>query len=287
MELAAGTVVNLLILSSMYILAALGFAFLFNMLRVLNFAHGAIYMLGAYVCYYLISLTGMNQWLALVLTTVIVAALGVFLEKYGFRPFVGNFNGTLMISIAIIVFLETTINILTGERQLALPPFAEGVVKVGSVSISVERIVTAAVGIVLLAVMMWFVNRTRLGRQMQAIAQHRYGAALQGINIARVSAIAFALGCALAAIAGCLMGAYLRLSPFMGDTILVKILIIVMLAGAGSVNGIVVTGLVIGSLNAVLPVLISGSASDAVLIVVVIALLVIRPRGFFGYEVEL
>jgi branched-chain amino acid transport system permease protein len=286
-ELVVGTLVNLVILSSMYILASLGFALLFNMLRVLNFAHGAIYMLGAYVCYFLISIAGLNQWIALLLATLIMAACGVFLEKYGFRPVVGDFNRTLMVSIAIIVFLETTVNILAGEKQVALPPFARGVIDVGPVAISIERVVTAAIGIALLAVMMWFVNRTRLGRQMQAVAQHRGGAALQGINIARMSALAFALGFALATIAGCLMGAYLRLSPFMGDTILVKILIIVMLAGAGSINGILFTGLVIGALNAVLPVLIGGATSDAVLIVVVIALLVTKPKGFFGYEIEL
>ena len=287
MELAVGTLVNLLILSSMYILAALGFAFLFNMLRVLNFAHGAIYMLGAYICYYFISLTGMNHWLALALATLIVAGIGVFLERCGFRPFIGDFNRTLMVSIAVIVFSETTVNILAGQRQLALPPFVTGTVQVGSVAVSKERIVTAAIGILLLALMMWFVNRTKWGRQMQAVAEHREGAALQGINIPRLSALAFSLGCALAAIAGCLMGAYLRLSPFMGDTILVKILIVVMLAGAGSINGIVTTGLIVGTLSAVLPVFLTGAASDAIFIVVVILLVLVRPQGFFGYEVEL
>jgi branched-chain amino acid transport system permease protein len=287
MELAVATVVNLLILSSMYILAALGFAFLFNMLRILNFAHGAIYMIGGYIGYIFILALGFNHWLALLLTTLIVGAFGVFLERFCFRPFVGDFNRTVMICVAIVVILQTTVTIMVGNKTMAIPSFAEGVLKVGPALISHERIVTFAVGAILLGLIIWFVNRTRLGQQMQAIAQHRLGASLQGIDVHRVSALAFALGCGLAAIAGVMMGAYLRLSPYMGDLMLVRVLIIVMLAGAGSFSTILITGLILGALNAVLPVLIAGAGSDAVIIAVVVVLLLIRPQGFFGYEVEI
>lgn len=287
MELAVATVVNLLILSSMYILTALGFAFLFNMLRILNFAHGAIYMVGGYIGLIFIVSLGINQWLALLLTVLIVAAFGVFLERFCFRPFVGNFNRTVMICVVIIVVLETLINIIYGRKTLALPPFAEGILIVGPASISYERIVTFAIGAVLLGAIVWFVNHTKLGQQMQAIAQHRQGALLQGISVYRISALAFALGCGLAALAGCLIGAYLRLGPFIGDIMLVKVLILVMLAGAGSIGGIFITGLILGSLDAVLPVLIPGAGSDAIIIGVIVVLLLVRPQGFFGYEVEI
>jgi branched-chain amino acid transport system permease protein len=287
MELAVATIVNMLILSSMYILTALGFAFLFNMLRILNLAHGAIYMIGGYVGYIFILALGFNHWVALLLATLIVGAFGIFLERFCFRPFVGDFNRIVMICVAIVVILQTTVTIMVGDRTMAIPPFAEGVLKVGLASVSYERIVTFAIGAVLLAVIIYFVNRTKLGQQMQAIAQHRLGASLQGIDIHRVSALAFALGCALAAIAGVLMGAYLRLSPYMGDLMLVRVLIIVMLAGAGSISGILIAGLILGTLNAVLPVLIAGAGSDAVIIAVVVVLLLVRPQGFFGYEVEI
>jgi branched-chain amino acid transport system permease protein len=287
MELAVATIVNLLILSSMYILTALGFAFLFNMLRILNLAHGAIYMIGGYVGYIFILALGFNHWVALLLATLIVGAFGIFLERFCFRPFVGDFNRTVMICVAIVVILQTTVTIMVGNRTMAIPPFAEGVLRVGLASVSYERIVTFAIGAILLGVIIYFVNRTKLGQQMQAIAQHRLGASLQGIDIHRVSALAFALGCALAAIAGVLMGAYLRLSPYMGDLMLVRVLIIVMLAGAGSISGILIAGLILGTLNAVLPVVIAGAGSDAVIIAVVVVLLLVRPQGFFGYEVEI
>jgi branched-chain amino acid transport system permease protein len=287
MELAVATFTNLLILSSMYILVALGFAFLFSMLRILNFAHGAIYMVGGYIGWAFIILLGFNQWLALLLTILIMATFGLFLEKFNFRPFVGDFNSTVMVCIAIAVILQTAVNIIAGTKTLSLPPFVEGVFRVGTFSVSYERLVTFAIGAILLVVITWFVNRTKWGQQMQAIAQDMEGASLQGINVHRISALACFIGCGLAALAGCLMGAYLRLGPFMGDLMLVKALILVILAGIGSISGVFIAGLVLGTLDAVLPVVISGAASDAITVGIVVVLLLIRPQGFFGYEMEI
>jgi branched-chain amino acid transport system permease protein len=287
MELIVATVTNLLILSSMYILVALGFAFLFNMLGIPNFAHGAIYMLGGYIGLALISAMGINQWAALIITAVIVGAFGVFLERFCFRPFIGNFNRIVMICVAVIVILQTSVNILVGTQITSLPSFAEGVLRVGLASISYERIVTFTVAAFLLVMVIWFVNRTKWGQQMQAISQDIQGAFLQGINVHRVSALASFIGCALAAIAGCMIGAYLSLGPFMGDFMLVKVLILAILSGVGNISGIFIAGLVLGALDSILPLFISGAASDAVAVGIVIVLLLIRPQGFFGHEVEM
>jgi branched-chain amino acid transport system permease protein len=287
MELAVQTFTNLLILSAMYILVALGFAFLFNMLGIPNLAHGAIYMVGGYIGLALIAGLGINQWVALILTAIIIGAFGVFLERFCFRPFVGDFNRTVMICVAIIVILQTAVNIIAGTQTLSLPPFAEGILRVGPASVSHERITTFAIGAVLLGIIIWFVNRTKWGQQMQAISQDIEAAFLQGINVHRISALASFVGCALAAIAGCMIGAYLNLGPFMGDFMLIKVLILAILAGAGSISGIFITGLVLGSLDSVLPVLLSGAASDAITVSIVVVLLLIRPQGFFGHEVEM
>jgi branched-chain amino acid transport system permease protein len=284
-QLVVTTVINVLILSSMYILVALGFAFLFNMLGILNLAHGPVYMVGGYLGLLLIAGLGLNQWVSLLLTATLLAVFGVFLEKFCLRPFVGDFNRLLMIGVAITIILQTTVNIMVGTETLAIPAFVEGVFKAGPVVVSYERLVTFAVGAVLLALIVWFVNKTRWGQQMQAIAQNMEGAFLQGINVHRISTLACALGCALAAIAGCLMGAYLGLGPFVGDFMMTKILMLVILAGIGSINGIFITGLVLGALDAVLPVLTEGATGEAIAVSVVVILLLIRPEGFFGHEV--
>jgi branched-chain amino acid transport system permease protein len=287
MELAVATVTNLLILASMYILVALGFAFLFNMLGILNFAHGVIYMLGGYIGLALISALGINQWAALIISAVIIGAFGIFLERFCFRPFIGNFNRIVMICVAVIVILQTSVNIIVGTQITSLPSFAEGVLRVGLASVSYERIVTFAIGALLLGAIMWFVNRTKWGQQMQAISQDMQGAFLQGINVHRISALASFIGCALAAIAGCLIGAYLSLGPFMGDFMLVKVLILAILSGVGSISGIFIAGLVLASLDSILPLLVSGAASDAIAVGIVVVLLLIRPQGFFGHEMEM
>ncbi len=284
MEQVVGAISNVLVLSSMYILVALGFAFLFNMLGILNFSHGAIYMIGGYIGFALISTWGFNPWLALLLSTLVMAGFGVFLERFCFRPFVGDFNRTVMICVAITVILQTTVNIIAGSRVLAIPSFVEGIFRAGPLSISYERMITFAIGAILLGATVWFVNRTKWGQQMQAIAQNKEGAVLQGINVNRVSAMACAIGCGLAAIAGCLMGSYAGIGPFMGDLMLVKILMLVILAGAGSIGGIVIAGLVLGGLDAILPALINGGASQAIAVGLVVVLLLIRPQGFFGHE---
>lgn len=284
MEQVIATLTNVLIMSSIYILVALGFAFLFNMLGILNLAHGAIYMVGGYIGLALIRILGINPWLALLMTTLIVAALGVLLEKFCYRPFVGDFNRIIMICVVITIVLQTTVNIIAGTEIVSLPPFVEGIFKMGPVTVSYERIMTFAVGAVLLGCTIWFVKWTKWGQQMQAVSQDMEAAALLGINVNRISAIACAIGCGLAAISGCLVGAYLNLGPFMGDFMLVKVLMVVILAGVGSTSGIFITGFAMGALDAILPVLLTGSVSDAIAVLVVVVLLLIKPQGFFGHE---
>ncbi len=287
MELFVQTVVNTLILASAYILVSLGFAFLFNMLGILNLAHGAIYMVAGYLGYSFIVGLGFNHWVALLLTTTIVAALGIGVEKFCFRPFVGDFNRIVMISVAITVILTTTVNILLGTKQLAIPTFVGGVFRAGLFSVNWDRIVTFAIGGVVLALTTLFVNRTRWGQQMQAISQNLEGASLQGISIHRISAVACALGFGLAALAGCLMGALYNLSPFMGQLTLVKVLMVVILAGIGSFGGIFIVGLILGVLYGVLPVLLPGATSDAIAVAIFMVILLFRPQGFFGHEAEM
>jgi len=287
MELLVQTLGNIFILSSMYILLALGFVFLFNMLGILNLAHGAIYMVAGYLGYLFIVGLVINHWIAILLTMVIIAGFGVFLEKFCFRPFVGDLNRIIMVCVAITVILTTTVNIGWGTKSLGVPTFVAGSLSAGLFSVRWDKIVTSAIGIMILVLITLFVNRTKWGQQMQAISQNMEAASLQGISIHRISAIACALGFGLAGIAGCLMGINYSLGPFMGQSMLVKVLMLVILAGVGSFEGIFIVGLILGGLYSVLPVLLPGAASDAIAVVIVIILLLIKPQGFFGHESEM
>ena len=284
MELLIQTLTNMLILASLYILVGLGFAFLFNMLGIFNIAHSSIYMVSGYLGYLFIGALGINQWLGFALVVIIISALGIFLERFCFRPFVGDFNRQIMVCVSLIAFLTTSVNIAIGSQKFVIPSLVKGVLNAGHYSVSWDRILAFGIGAIILILILLFINRTRWGQQMQAISQNREGASLQGININRISAFVCALGCGLAAIAGVLVGSMYSLDPFMGQSTLVKILILVILAGVGSFQGIFIVGLILGALYAGLPILLPGAASDAVAVVIVCIILLILPRGFFGHE---
>ena len=277
-------IINALVLGVMYILASLGFAFIFNMLGTINLAHGALYMVGAYICYYICANAGLNNWIAMVIAAVVLAVVGLLLERVMFRPFMADFDRIIMIGVALMTICQTITTVITGNQALVIPKYAQGTMNILSIPVSNERILTFGIGLVLLLAALYIVNCTALGRQMEAVSQDRLGASLQGININRVSAIVCGIGCALAAIAGCFMGAYQGLSANMGDTMNLRILMLVMLAGAGSMNGIIITGAIMGFLDSLFPLLVQGNAGSALPIAIVVVLLLIKPKGFFGHE---
>jgi branched-chain amino acid transport system permease protein len=277
-------IINALLLSSMYILAASGFALVLSIMGVLNFAHGALYMVGGYVCYQLAIQYGLNLWLSLFLAALIMALFGLFLERFCFRPFYGDFFKSVIMSIALILILETSINLTVGVHVRSLPAFVPGMFKAGGVAVSMERLFTAAIGVGLLFGLTIFIRKTKTGQQMLAVAQDSEGAALQGIRIHRTAAIAMALGCGLAAVAGSLMGAVFDLNTFMGDLILVKAIQVVILSGIGSIGGVLIGGLIIGTLDSVLPLYISPAITQTTGLAIIIVLLLIRPQGLFGRE---
>jgi len=276
--------INTFVLASMYILAALGFAFIFNMMGGINLAHGGIYMMAGYLCFYLSRWIGVTNWVAMMMSMVIMALFGIVMEKFVFRMFAKDFSRVVMVGVALMTLFSTTAVVLAGAREIRVDPFATGRRTFGNLTISNERILTFSIGVALLLVVLFIVNKTRLGRQMEAIAQNRVGAALSGININRIAATSCAIGLGLAAAAGSLMGAYRSLTPTMGDGIILRILMLVMLSGAGGMNGIIITGLVMGALDSWLPFFYQGYGADAVASVIVVVLMLIRPKGFFGHE---
>jgi branched-subunit amino acid ABC-type transport system permease component len=283
-ELLAQVAVNALMLSSMYVLMALGFALLLSVMRVLNFAHAVIYMGGGYICYQLAVVYGLNQWVSLLLAATVTGLFGLFLERFCFRPFFGDVDRTIVMTLALIIIIESAVNILVGTQVRSLPAFASGVFRAGGISLSAERLVTFIISTSMLLVLIFFIQKTKTGQQMLAVSQDSTGALLQGINIYRISAVATVIACALAAVAGSLMGAIISLSPYMGDHMLVKAIEIVILAGIGSIGGVLGAGLILGSIDATLPILISGSATDALGLGIVILILLFRPQGLFGHE---
>lgn len=284
MNVIPNVAVNTLVLASMYILASLGFAFIFNMLGSINLAHGAFYMTAAYITYYLCSRLGMNNWLAMLLSTVVLALVGILMERFCFRPFQKEFDRVVMVSVAIMTMLQQLAVQISGSQTISIPAYASGSVDMGFMMVTSEKLVTFAVGAVLLIATLFMVYRTKLGMQMEALSQDRMGAALQGIPVNKVSALVCGLGFAFAAVAGSMMGAYQQVSSNMGDNINVRILMLVMLAGAGSMNGILITGFLMALLDSICPLIWDSYTASSIACSAVVVLLLIKPKGFFGHE---
>ena len=284
MNVIPNVAVNTLVLVSMYILASLGFAFIFNMLGSVNLAHGAFYMTAAYITYYLCSRLGMNNWLAMLLSTVVLALVGILMERFCFRPFQTEFDRVVMVSVAIMTMLQQLAVQISGSQTISIPAYASGSVDMGFMVVTGEKLVTFAVGAVLLVVTLFMVYRTKLGMQMEALSQDRMGAALQGIPVNKVSALVCGLGFAFAAVAGSMMGAYQQVSSNMGDNINVRILMLVMLAGAGSMNGILITGFLMALLDSICPIIWDSYTASSIACSAVVVLLLMKPKGFFGHE---
>lgn len=276
--------IDALMLSAIYILISLGFALVLSIIGILNFAHGAIYMIGGYVCYWFVTQAGLSPWSSMLLSAAILGLFGLFLERFCFRPLNDDPNRTIIMTLAIALILQTTMNILSGGVTRATPPFVSGLLRYGSIVLSFQRLAAMGFGVVLLVALTIFIAKTKPGQQMLAVSQDTEGAVLQGIRIHRISAIALAMSCALAAVAGSFMGAIFVLKPAMGNGMLVKGIQVVVLSGVGSIGGILAGGLIIGAIDTILPLVVGGAVTQAVELGIIIALLLIRPEGLFGRE---
>ncbi len=282
---AAGHVVNVLMISSIYVLVALGFALVFSVMRIMNFAHGAIYMIGGFICYAFWVTLGLGPWLGLLLAMLATGLFGLFLEKFCFRPFQRDFEKATLMAIALVIVLKTTADLTVGPVARSMPPIVRGSLTMGHVVLSADRLTVFLIAAALLTLLMLLVHRTKVGQAMLAIAHDPDAASLMGINTHRISALVCATGCGLAGLAGGLVGSVLVLHVVIADTMLVKIIGVVILAGIGSIGGIWAGGLALGIIDGLGPYFLSNVFSDPLGLALVILILIIRPHGFFGHEI--
>src|SRR5713226_8555535 len=202
--LIQSTIIGLSI-GSIYILMALGLTLMFGMMHIINFAHGAIYMLGAFAVYYVFFPGGAPYAAAFLLAMVLLGALGYVIERSIYRPIKGGIEPTLVALIALTTFLQAAGYPVFGQLDKHVPPVFQGTRNVLGVMISVERLMIIPLAAVLVIGLYLFINKTRLGAAMRAIEQDKEAASLQGVNVNMINGLAFGIGFALAAAAGALM----------------------------------------------------------------------------------
>ena len=281
-ELLIQALLNGFGLAVVYILVALGLTLIFSILEVINFAHGEFYMLGGFAAYYLSAVGGLNYVATLVLAMLLVGLAGVVAERLVFRHLRGKTLNAFIVSLGLLWVLQATAQLSFGVLDKSVPSAVSGIVRVGGVIVSRERMFVILTAVALIVGLYLFLKFTRTGQAMRAVAQDAEAAALQGVNIELTSALGFGIGCALAGAAGALLAPIFAVSPTMGALPVVKAFIIIIVGGMGSLPGAVLGGLLLGAVEGVGTLFMSSAAVNILGFLMVIAILLLRPRGLLG-----
>ena len=283
--------INGLIIGLFYALMAIGLSLIFGILRIVNFAHGEFYMIGAYA-YTLIALFfGISPWLTLPCAFIAGMALGWATERLLMRPLYSGYANwgvmkdeyAVIITFALSLLLINLVDKVIGPNGYRGPSLiATTRVEIGPFMASGHRLVAAGIALLVLIAVGLFVRYSYWGRQIQAVAQNRLGASLAGIDTAKASSIVFALSGGLAALAGALLSPIINATPDVGAFPAVKSYVIVVLGGMGSIPGAVVASLILGVLESFGAVYISYGYRDTFGLVILIMVLLFRPQGLFG-----
>lgn len=275
------TILNGLLLGLVYALLAAGFSLILGAARVLFFAHGEIYMLGAVVVYLLISKSGLPYPAAIILGALSIGLLGVIIERGLFRRFRGHGLPFAIATLALGMILSNSALLTFGERTRGLPsPFA-GNIELFGASLTVERLVIMVVSVAIILGLYFFLQRTRPGRAIRAVSQDEEAAASLGIDINHTTRLTFFIATAVGAAAGGLILPVYSVSSYMGSTVFILTLMVVILGGLGSFPGAIIGGLVLGITQSLLYTYI-GAQTVVFLFLIVIVMIIIRPRGILG-----
>jgi branched-chain amino acid transport system permease protein len=277
----AQTAVDGLMVGGLYATVAVGVTLVFGIMGILNFAHGQMVMLGAYVAFYSVT-AGWGFWPGLVLAALSMALFGLILERLIFRHTLTDHMAGLTVSLGIIMVVENLASaVFTPDHRTFAPPLA-GSVQFAGMTLPAQRLLVLALVLLLVGTFYLFLQKTRFGKAIRAMGQNRTGAALVGVQITHVTAMVFAIGSAMAGAAGVLYGSLFAITPYMAAGPLMKGLILTVLGGLGSVPGAVAAGFLLGLAESFGSRYLSASFRDGYGFILMIMTLLYFPTGLFG-----
>lgn len=272
-------------LGSIYALIALGYTMVYGIARMLNFAHGDIIMVGAFAAIVFINTMGLPPAVGVILTVLTCTLVGVTVERIAYRPLRNAPPLSVLITaIGVSYFLQNTRLLIFGTNQKSFPKFISlSPVEIGGLTIRGESILTMAVTVVLMGLLTLFINKTKLGKAMRAVSEDRDAAQLMGISVNATITLTFAIGSALAAVAGMFYGlTYTFISPYTGSMPGIKAFVAAVFGGIGSIPGAMLGGILLGVIESLAKAYISTELSDAIVFGVLIIVLLVKPTGLLG-----
>lgn len=275
---------NGLHVGSIYALIALGYTMVYGIVKLINFAHGDVLMIGSYSTYFLIN-AGFPVWASIIVSMLICAAIGIIIEKMAYKPLrQAPRISALITAIAVSLFLQNVFMIVFKPDGRPFPEIVDlKTIQLGGVKIDGLTILTIVISTLLMVGLHFFINKTKTGKSMRAVSQDRDAAMLMGINTDKTISITFAIGSALAAVGGVLFSmAYPLINPYMGTMPGLKAFIAAVLGGIGVIPGAMFGGVIMGVAESFTRGYISSQLSDAVVFGILIVVLIVKPAGIFG-----
>ncbi|OOM69956.1 high-affinity branched-chain amino acid transport system permease protein LivH [Clostridium puniceum] len=281
--------INGLALGSVYALLALGYTMVYGIIQLINFAHGEIYMIGAFAGFYSASTLKLPLIPTLLVAMAVSALSGIIIEKVAYKPLRNSPRIALLITaIGVSLFLQNAMRLLVGSNPKPFPDLINaGSINIGSIQIEVKTILMFGVSALLVILLQFIVYKTKVGKAMRASSQDMEAASLMGINVNNTISLTFAIGSALAGIAGVLVAiSYPSITPYMGAMPGLKAFVAAVLGGIGSIPGALVGGIAIGLLETFSKAYISTNFSDAIVFAILIVILLIKPAGLLGKKIS-
>lgn len=285
MQLFFQQLVNGIALGSIYALVALGYTMVYGTIRLINFAHGDIFMIGAFFGYYLVSVLGMNVYLAMIVTMFFCAFLGVIIERIAYKPLRNSTRvAALITAIGVSYLLQNSMVYLVGPEVKPFPSAVTNqIFRVFGIVINTKQILVLVITLALMITLQLIVKQTKIGKAMRAVAVDAEAAQLMGINVDFIISVTFAIGSGLAGIAGVLVGVYYNsIAPLMGTAYGLKAFVAAVVGGVGSIPGAMVGGYLIGLLETIVTFLGWSTYRDAAVYGLLIVILLVLPAGLFG-----
>ncbi len=269
---------------SIYALIAMGVAMIYGVMNVPDLALGAKAMLGGYVAFFFTATFHQAYGVALVGSIVMLAILGLGVERWIFRPLAKAppINGFISAFGLLLVFENFALIVFGSSYRRILSPYDRQVIHIFGASLTMQRLLVVLIAILLMIALHLFIKFTAIGTAIRAVAQNRRGALLCGIHTERIAGVTMAIGSGLAGVAGALVGPIAMVYPSMGDTLIVKAFVITILGGMGSIFGAIIGGYILGLIEALGAMYISVDYKDAFAFAVLVLVLAVRPQGLFG-----
>lgn len=284
--------INGISLGSVYALIALGYTMVYGIAKMLNFAHGDVIMVGGFTCYTICSTMGLSPVLGILISIVVCTLLGVTIEKIAYKPLrkASSPLAVLITAIGVSYLLQNLALLIFGANAKSFTSVVQmDAVELadGQIRISGETIVTILTCIVIMIILMFFVNKTKMGQAMLAVSEDKGAAQLMGINVNGTISLTFAIGSALAAIAGVLLcSAYPSLTPYTGSMPGIKAFVAAVFGGIGSIPGAFIGGILLGVIQIFSQAYISSQMADAIVFAVLIIVLLVKPTGLLGKNIQ-